>query len=93
MHALEVAQEAQLGLGILQAFLEPAIVVQPLALLQDPHIRGQVLDPLLPGVAFRARFSNIEFAMIAMYDVGTVIHDEYNVGSINPVPRSTYSLG
>jgi hypothetical protein len=48
---------------------------------------------LLLDVAFRVDFSDIEFAMIAMYDVGTVIHSEYSVGSINAVPRNTYSLG
>lgn len=90
---MEIAQEAQLGLGSPQAFEDPAMVAQLGALLQDPHIRGQALDPLLLGVAFRVGFSNIDFAMIAMYGVGTVIRDEYNVGSIDSVPRNTYSLG
>jgi hypothetical protein len=49
--------------------------------------------PLLLGVAFRANFSDSEFAMIAMYDVGTVIHGEYSVNRIDSVPRNTYSLG
>jgi hypothetical protein len=60
-------------LGIARAFGGPVIVVQTGVLLQDPHTQGQVWGSLLLGVAFRAKFSNIDFARIAMYDVGTVI--------------------
>ena len=93
IQAVKVVQAAQLDLGIVQAFQELAIVAQPWALLQHPHIRDQASDHLLLGVVFRVGFSNIDFAMIAMYDVGTVIHDEYNVGNIDSVRRNTYSLG
>lgn len=92
VQVVEAVQAAQLGLGKLKAFRGPAIVAQLWVLLQNSHTRGQALDPLLLGVAFRAGFSNIDFAMIAMYDVGTVIRDEYNVGSSESVPRNTYSL-
>lgn len=65
-------QEVQPDPATPEAFEERAMVVHNGALLQDPHIRGQVSGHLLLGVVFRVMFSNIEFSRIATYDVGTV---------------------